>query len=62
MKGAIDYLRELSRICRDQDGDCTGCTLRPKNKDEVVKCPWISPPGTWTDEMTTEMVKIGGAK
>lgn len=62
MKGAIEYLREVSRICREHKGDCWMCPLgRTRALHETI-CPRLTSPDSWTDKKTTEMVRIGGSK
>lgn len=60
MKGAIEYLRTLRQVCKDNRGMCKQCPLGcPQNVKETL-CPRLTSPDSWTDTKTTAMVKIGG--
>jgi len=60
MKGAIEYLRTLRQVCKDNKGRCKECPLgSPRNIRETT-CPRLTSPDSWTDSKTTAMVNIGG--
>lgn len=57
MKGSINYLREVKKICKDNKGDCWKCKLGNQRKIKDTLCPRLTEPRTWSDSKTTDMVK-----
>ena len=55
--GAIDYLRQIKEICRQNKGSCRNCPLGDKQSIQDCRCPRLIEPWKWTDEITTEMVR-----
>lgn len=55
--GAIDYLREIKEICRQNKGSCRNCPLGDKQSIQDCRCPRLLEPWKWTNEITTEMVR-----
>lgn len=56
-EGAIINYRDLRNICRHNKGDCKNCQLGDQERIEDTLCPRLTPPRSWTDEKTTEMVR-----
>lgn len=56
MKGTIDYLRELRKVCMQNKGDCKVCQLGKGNLKDTL-CPRLTSPMDWSDQKTTDMSK-----
>ena len=57
MTGAINYLREVQKICTENHGDCKSCLLGKQEKLKDTLCPRLTHPQSWTDEKSTAMVR-----
>lgn len=57
MRGAINYLKAIKEICRENLGDCKKCPLGKEPKLENNICPRLTHPNTWSNERIVEMVK-----
>lgn len=60
MKGAIEYLREVRKICRSNKGDCKMCPLGCERFVDDCLCPRLSVPSTWTNDKIVDMIRIRG--
>lgn len=56
--GAINSLRNLRKICIEHSGSCKDCPLGDAENVLNTSCPCLTKPNSWTDEKTTEMVKM----
>ena len=56
--GAINSLRNLKKICIVHNGSCKECPLGDAENVQNTSCPCLTKPNSWTDEKTTEMVKM----
>jgi hypothetical protein len=56
--GAINSLRNLRKICIEHNGSCKECPLGDAENVQNTSCPCLTKPNSWTDEKTTEMVKM----
>lgn len=56
--GAINSLRNLRKICIEHNGSCKECPLGDAENVQNTSCPCLTKPINWTDEKTTEMVKM----
>ena len=56
--GAINSLRNLRKICIEHNGSCKECPLGGAENVQDTFCPYLTKPISWTDEKTTEMVKM----
>lgn len=57
MKGAINYLKAIRDICRDNAGDCKRGPLGKEPRVDANICPRLTHPNTWRNERILEMVK-----
>jgi hypothetical protein len=57
MKGAINYLKSIRDICRENCGDCKRCPLGEKQKIDDNYCPRLTHPNTWSNERIVDMVR-----
>lgn len=62
MKGAINYLKAIRDICRENKGDCKNCPLGNKKQLDLNYCPRLTHPNTWSNERIADMVRIKGAE
>lgn len=63
MKGAINYLRAVKQICKENSMRCESCPIGARTGENVKSalCPRLLSPYLWNDEKTTDMVKaVGG--
>ena len=56
-EGAISDYRSLRDICKHNKGDCRNCQLGDQERLEDTLCPRLTPPRSWTNEKTAEMVR-----
>ena len=59
MKGAINYLKAIRDICRDNSGDCKRCPLGSKPIVSDNLCPRLTHPNTWSNDRIVMMIKRG---
>ncbi|MBE5957708.1 MAG: hypothetical protein E7254_02450 [Lachnospiraceae bacterium] len=59
MEGAINYLRAVSRICKENSMRCESCPIGASTGESVNRalCPRLLSPYLWDDEKTTNMVR-----
>lgn len=55
--GAINSFRNLRQICIKYNGSCKECPLGKAQNLKNTTCPYLTKPDSWTDEITTEMVR-----
>lgn len=58
MKGTINYLIKLRRICQEHKGDCKKCPLGKYGTVDECRCPRLIHPKNLTDDKIVDMIRI----
>ena len=56
MRGAIEYLRTINKICIENKKDCKKCKLGKQDKMIDTICPRLTDPQTWDTHKIAKMV------